>query len=105
MEESKNIAFSFVKLDGVSVREVERPSIDKPTVIMLGGNQTINISESMRNLAIIRSIIGNKFILRNSDKFDIYSICYNKGYVLSKNYYLNPKYTDEDFLGLANKIF
>ncbi len=105
MEESKNGAFSFIKLDGVSVKEVERPSIDKPTFIMLGGNQTINISESMRNLAIIRSIIGNKFILKNSGSFDIYSICYNKGYVLSKNYYLNQKYTDEDFLGLANKIF
>lgn len=103
MKESS--AFSFLKKDETSVQECNKLNITKPSVIVLGGNPTINEMESLRNMNIFQSLAGYNFCNKYSSDFDIYSITYNKGYVLNDSYSLSLKYKSEDFTSLAYSIF
>lgn len=102
---NKNPAFSFFKNDEAVAMDYDKLNITKPSVIVLGGNPTIKETESLRNMNIFQSLAGYNFCNKYSADFDIYSIMYNKGYVLNESYGLSLKYKDEDFAGLASSIF
>ena len=105
MEKRTDEAFLFFKTNGESLDVKNSVSVRKPTILILGGNPTVDPNESIRNINIVKSILGKKYAERNADNFDIYSIMYCKGHVLNDNLSLSYNYDDEDFLRLASKVF
>lgn len=96
-----NSAFLIVEDNGRTVREVQALKPTKPGIVFLGGNFTITPDEVMRNLVIIKSILGKS----GTSNYSIYSVGYKKGSVLTSQMTVSSKYDFGDYLDLAGRIF